>query len=132
LIILVPGVSTFPVSTLFRKDDRIKSEESNFALNGRTAQTIQTAFEDIQSNSFVFIEAYSVIKSEKEKESPAEIFFRSNHDVLFVSSAESALFFNPSVTDYQENVTTFLTEKEALSFEKTAYYNASPFSAFRP
>lgn len=125
LIILVLGVSTFLVSTLIRTDDRIKAEENNFALNGRTAQTVQTIFEDIQNNSFVFIEAYSVIKNEKEKESLAEIFFRSNQDILFVSSAETALLLKASIIDYEDNVKDFLTEKESISFTKPVYYNAS-------
>ena len=51
LIILVLGVSTSLVSTLIRADDRIKAEENNLALNSRTAQTDETEFENIKSNT---------------------------------------------------------------------------------
>ena len=67
LIILVLGVSTALVSTLIRTDDRIKAEENNFALNGRTAQTVQSAFENIQSNSYVFFEAFGSMNNDAGK-----------------------------------------------------------------
>ena len=60
LIILVLGVSTALVSTLVRADDKIKAEENNLALNGRTAQTVRTSLDNIQGNSYVLFEAFSV------------------------------------------------------------------------
>ena len=67
LIILVLGVSTTLVSTLIRTDDKIKAEENNFALNGRTAQTVQSVFENFQNNSFVLFEAFSAVNSDAGK-----------------------------------------------------------------
>ena len=60
LIILVLGVSTALVSTLVRADDKIRAEENNLALNGRTAQTVRTSLDNIQGNSYVLFEAFSV------------------------------------------------------------------------
>ena len=67
LIILVLGVSTALVSTLVHADDRIKAEENNLALNGRTAQTVQSAFENIQSNSYMLFEAFAAVKGTSQK-----------------------------------------------------------------
>ncbi|MBQ1661081.1 MAG: hypothetical protein II054_01130, partial [Treponema sp.] len=61
LIILVLGVSTALVSTLVRQDDKIKAEENNLALNGRTAQTVQNSFENMKSNSYLLFESFSAV-----------------------------------------------------------------------
>ena len=73
LIILGLGVSTALVSTLIRTDDRIKAEENNLALNGRTAQTVQASFDNIQSNSYVLFEAFSAAANLKISFSPSKI-----------------------------------------------------------
>ncbi|MCK9171836.1 MAG: hypothetical protein M0P01_15610, partial [Treponema sp.] len=51
LVILVLGVTTYMVSTLVRNDERIKAEENNHTINGRTAETVQTVFINAQSNA---------------------------------------------------------------------------------
>ena len=98
LIILVLGVSTTLISTLIRADDKIKAEENNFALNGRTAQTVEASFENIQNNSFVLFEAFSAVNSAAAKKELGDAFFRSNQDVLFVFSPETELLVNPSAS----------------------------------
>ena len=113
LIILVLGVSTTLISTLIRADDKIKAEENNFALNGRTAQTVQTSFENIQNNSFVFFEAFSAVKSASGKKEIEDAFFRSNQDLLFVFSNETGLLISPSAKDFEDSVKAFLKSPEA-------------------
>lgn len=100
LIILVLGVSTALVSTLIRQDDKIKAEENNLALNGRTAQTIESAFENIQSNSYIFFKAFAMAQTETEQKEFINEFFLSNPDVLFVFGGGAGLCINPS---YIEN-----------------------------
>lgn len=77
LILLVLGVSTTLVSTLIRQDDRNKAEENNLTLNGRTAQTIQSTFENAKSNSYVLFESYSAANEENQKKKLEDASFRS-------------------------------------------------------
>ena len=132
LIILVLGVSTALVSTLIRADDKIKAEENNFALNGRTAQTVEASFENIQNNSFVLFEAFSAVNGAAAKKELGDAFFRSNQDVLFVSSEETGLLLSSSAESYEDSIKAFfkspdveplISSKDAKA--KTVYFNAS-------
>ena len=132
LIILVLGVSTALVSTLIRADDKIKAEENNFALNGRTAQTVQASFENIQNNSFVLFEAFSAVEDSAGKKALGDAFFHSNLDVLFVSSNETGLLLSPSAEEFRDGINAFLKSAEAEPVisskdpqQKTVYFNAS-------
>lgn len=132
LIILVLGVSTTLVSTLIRSDDRIKAEESNLALNARTAQTIESSFENIQNNSYVFFEAFSAVQNAAQKKELSDAFFRSNQDILFVYSPETALLINPQADASETDVQAFINSSKALAVtsdtsatEKTVFFNAS-------
>ena len=113
LIILVLGVSTTLVSTLIRSDDRIKAEESNLALNARTAQTIESSFENIQNNSYVFFEAFSAVRNAAQKKELSDAFFRSNQDILFVYSPETALLINPQADASETDVQAFINSSKA-------------------
>ena len=133
LIILVLGVSTSLVSTLIRADDRIKAEENNLALNSRTAQTVESAFENIKSNTYVLFEAFYAVNDSKQKDALAQSFFRSNQDILFVSSEETGLLFNPSAEQFSQAVKDFLKTPEFQNLinstssgaqHKTSYFNA--------
>ena len=132
LIILVLGVSTTLVSTLIRSDDRIKAEENNLALNGRTAHTIESAFANIQNNSYVLFEAVSAITDSARKKEIADAFFRSNQDILFVYSQETGLLINPEAKAAEAKIKAFMKSPEAVAFtsdksavEKSVYFNAS-------
>lgn len=132
LIILVLGVSTALVSGLVRNDDRIKAEENNFALNGRTAQTVESSFENIQGNSYVLFEAFETTDSVIQQDKLADSFFRSNPDVLFISSPQTGLLFSPEGADFEEAVKDFLESPQAASVisndspdQSAVYYNAS-------
>ncbi len=132
LIILVLGVSTTLVSTLIRSDDRIKAEENNLALNGRTAQTIESAFANIQNNSYVLFEAVSAITDSARKKEIADAFFRSNQDILFVYSQETGLLINPEAKAAEAEIKAFMKSPESVAFtsdksavEKSVYFNAS-------
>ncbi|MBQ2313636.1 MAG: HAMP domain-containing protein [Treponema sp.] len=132
LIILVLGVSTALVSTLVHADDRIKAEENNLALNGRTAQTVQSAFKNIQSNSYMLFEAFAAVKGTSQKKELSEAFFRSNQDILFVFSPETQLLLNPAVSESEDRIKAFLDSAEPAAFiadtspnKKTLYCNAS-------
>ncbi len=132
LIILVLGVSTTLVSTLIRSDDRIKAEESNLALNGRTAQTIESSFENIQNNSYVFFEAFSAVQEDVQKKELSDAFFRSNQDILFVFSPETDLLVNPEADSAEADIQAFINSSDALAVtadtsatEKTVFFNAS-------
>ena len=132
LIILVLGVSTTLVSTLIRSDDRIKAEESNLALNGRTAQTIESSFENIQNNSYVFFEAFSAVQENAQKKELSDAFFRSNRDILFVFSPETDLLVNPEADSAEADIQAFINSSDALAVtadtsvtEKTVFFNAS-------
>lgn len=127
------GVSTSLVSTLIRADDRIKAEENYLALNSRTAQTIETAFENIKSNTYFLFEAFYAVNDSKQKAALAQSFFRSNQDVLFVSSEETGLLFNPSYEQFPQAVKDFLETPELKNVinstssqtnHKTAYFNS--------
>lgn len=137
LIIIVLGVSTTLVSTLIRTDDKIKAEENNFALNGRTAQTVQASFENIQNNSFVLFEAFSAVNSESGRKALGDAFFRSNQDILFVSSDETGLLLSPSAKVFENAVKDFLKSPQTEpvisskdSKAKTVYFNASDIFDF--
>ena len=132
LIILVLGVSTTLVSTLIRSDDRIKAEESNLALNARTAQTIESSFENIQNNSYVFFEAFSAVQNAAQKKELSDAFFRSNQDILFVFSPETDLLVNPEADSAEADIQAFINSSDALAVtadtsatEKTVFFNAS-------
>ena len=125
LIILVLGVSTALVSTLIRTDDRIKAEENNLALNGRTAQTIQASFENIQSNSYVLFEAFSAAKNEAAKDELGSAFFRSNPDVLFLDSKDTGFLINPSYKEQSDSIKSFIQTKIS-----SKYTNASSIFDF--
>ena len=132
LIIFVLGVSTTLVSTLVRADDKIKAEENNFALNGRTAQTVQAAFENVQNNSYVLFEAFSAVEGAADKKELGDAFFRSNQDVLFVFSPETELLVNPSASEKLTAIKEFLSSPELTavtadksSNQKAWYFNAS-------
>ena len=127
------GVSTSLVSTLIRADDRIKAEENNLALNSRTAQTVESAFENIKSNTYVLFEAFYAVNDSKQKDALAQSFFRSNQDILFVSSEETGLLFNPSAEQFSQAVKDFLKTPEFQNLinstssgaqHKTSYFNA--------
>ena len=131
LIILVLGVSTTLVSTLIRADERIKAEENNLALNSRTAQTVQAAFENIKSNTYVLFEAFYAVSDANQKAALAQSFFRSNQDVLFVSSEETGFLFNPSSEQFSAAIKDFIKSPEIQNVinssdanHKTAYFNA--------
>ena len=137
LIILVLGVSTTLISTLIRADDKIKAEENNFALNGRTAQTVQASFENIQNNSYVLFEAFSAVNSAAGKKELSNAFFRSNQDILFVSSDETGLLLSPSAEGFKNAVETFLKSPQAEAVisskdpkTKTEYFNAADIFDF--
>ena len=137
LIILVLGVSTTLVSTLIRSDDRIKAEENNLALNGRTAQTIESAFENIQNNSYVFFEAFDSVNSDDGRKELEDAFLRSNQDLLFIYSEETGLIMNPSAKASKKAVNDFMKSSEAATVladkspsQKTVYFNASKIFDF--
>ena len=132
LIILVLGVSTILVSTLIRKDDMNKAVDNNLALNGRTAQTIQSSFEDLQGNSYVLFEAYSGDSDKARKNELAEAFFRANNDIVFVSSPDTGLLINPSNKGLTSTINSYLEDPEPSAViqstraeQKTVYFNTS-------
>ena len=127
LIILVLGVSTILVSTLVRLDDKIKAEENNFTINERTAETIQSKFENMQSNSFVLFEAVSKLENQDEIKNLEQIFFNANQDILFIYSTDTGYRNNPG------NENSFSLEDKAMSFlnsthadsQKVKFFNTS-------
>ena len=120
LIILVLGVSTSLVSTMIRTDERIKAEENNLTLNGRTAQTLQASFENIQNNSFVLFEALSKVSDITYKNDLVQTFFKSNPDVLFLNSPETELALSIEAKRYEAKLNSFLKNN---NFD--GVYNAS-------
>ena len=120
LIILVLGVSTSLVSTMIRTDERIKAEENNLTLNGRTAQTLQASFENIQNNSFVLFEALSKVSDSTYKNDLIQTFFKSNPDVLFLNSPETELALSIEAKRYEAKLNSFLKNNNS-----DGVYNAS-------
>lgn len=120
LIILVLGVSTSLVSTMIRTDERIKAEENNLTLNGRTAQTLQSSFENIQNNSFVLFEALSKVSDSTYKNDLIQTFFKSNPDVLFLNSPETELALSIETKRYESKLNSFLKNNNS-----DGVYNAS-------
>ncbi len=120
LIILVLGVSTSLVSTMIRTDERIKAEENNLTLNGRTAQTLQASFENIQNNSFVLFEALSKVSDITYKNDLVQTFFKSNPDVLFLNSPETELALSIEAKRYEAKLNSFLKNNNS-----DGVYNAS-------
>ena len=120
LIILVLGVSTSLVSTMIRTDERIKAEENNLTLNGRTAQTLQSSFENIQNNSFVLFEALSKVSDNTYKNDLIQTFFKSNPDVLFLNSPETELALSIEAKRYEAKLNSFLKNNNS-----DGVYNAS-------
>ena len=120
LIILVLGVSTSLVSTMIRTDERIKAEENNLTLNGRTAQTLQSSFENIQNNSFVLFEALSKVSDSTYKNDLIQTFFKSNPDVLFLNSPETELALSIEAKRYEAKLNSFLKNNNS-----DGVYNAS-------
>ena len=120
LIILVLGVSASLVSTMIRTDERIKAEENNLTLNGRTAQTLQASFENIQNNSFVLFEALSKVSDITYKNDLVQTFFKSNPDVLFLNSPETELALSIEAKRYEAKLNSFLKNNNS-----DGVYNAS-------
>ena len=129
LIILVLGVSTALVSTLVRQDDKIKAEENNLALNGRTAQTVQNSFENMKSNSYLLFESFSAVADSAQQKELGDAFFRSNPDILFVSSPDTDVLFNPEYEKYSAGVNALLGSTGASS-QDVMYYNATEVFEF--
>ena len=123
LIILVLGVSTTLVSTLIRNDDRINAEQNNHAINRRTAQTIQSQFENIKRNSYVFFQALAFLQQDNEKNQLKTSFFRSNPDILFIATEATGFLFNPEAVIYENDVRNFVNLSKNIS--GTEYYNSS-------
>ncbi len=125
LIIFVLGISTTLVSTLVRKDDRIKAEENNLTINDRTAETIKSSFDSLQNTSLVLFDAVSKINNKYEESLLENDFFRTTPSVLFLTSSDTGLKINPYATDFtasQDSITSFVEQKRDPS--ETVYLNA--------
>ena len=129
LIILVLGVSTALVSTLVRQDDKIKAEENNLALNGRTAQTVQNSFENMKSNSYLLFESFSAVTDQAQQKELGDAFFRSNPDILFVSSPDTDVLYNPEYEKYSAGVNAFLNSNSSFG-KDIMYCNATEVFEF--
>src|SRR5574344_385241 len=71
LVVVVLGVTTYMVSTLVRNDEKIKAEENNHTINGRTAVAVQDTFLSVYQNAkFYFDTLY--IANQKGTLSAAE------------------------------------------------------------
>lgn len=122
LIILVLGVSTALVSTLVRTDDRLKAEENNHTINGRTAETISQFFTNIQNNSFVLFEAVSKVSNNSDKQTLVDDYFKCNSNVLFISSPDTGVKTNNTKLS-PENIANWIKSHPAS--EKTVFYNVT-------
>ncbi len=124
LIIFVLGVSTFLVSSLIRRDDKIKAEENNHTINGRTATTIEIIFDNVINNSFVFFDSISKISDKTDINQLIDNYFKSNSNVIFISSSDFDLQVNPRYQgDYLHIFKNLVSENK--NSKEVSFYNST-------
>jgi len=98
LVILVLGVTTYMVSTLVRGDERIKAEENNHTINGRTAETVQSMFVFTQNEAAGFLNTITLIDAAERQKSAGNLFAdycARNKETIFLSGPSFDLHCNP-------------------------------------
>ncbi|MCQ2592179.1 MAG: adenylate/guanylate cyclase domain-containing protein [Treponema sp.] len=92
LVILVLGITTYMVSTLVRNDNQVKAEENNHTLNGRTAETVQQTFQNVQNNANGFLNTLLLIKDSENYQSEMDLLFgdfiERNPSVVFLYTSD--------------------------------------------
>jgi len=127
LVVAVLGVTTYMISTLVRTDERIKAEENNHTINGRTAVAVQDTFNNVSSNTKSYFDALRIFSSQKnrtveEKTKYANSLFQNycirNPSAVFIYSSKTELRINPSFQekyeDIDKNIRTYIKENRKL------------------
>jgi adenylate cyclase len=97
LVILVLGVTTYMVSSLVRNDERIKAEENNHTINGRTAETVQIVFVNAQNNAAGLLSEFSFLPSSADSTVADNLFAAycdRNRDTVFISGPGLGIRYN--------------------------------------
>lgn len=74
LIVIVLGVTTYMISTLVRSDEQAKAEENNLTINGRTAETVEEEFINLQNNAAGLLNTLSLIPSSDQNTAAQNLF----------------------------------------------------------
>jgi adenylate cyclase len=102
LVLLVLGASTYMVSTLVRGDERIKAEENNHTINGRTAESVQSLILFIQNDAVGFLNTLPLLVSD-ERQSSEETLFDDfcvrTRETMFLTGPGFTLHCSPALTD---------------------------------
>ncbi|MBQ0167634.1 MAG: HAMP domain-containing protein [Treponema sp.] len=134
LIVIVLCVTTYMVSTLVRNDERIKAEETNHTINGRTAVVVQTKLEAVENASKSYLEVLS-LSSQKSWSALFDAFCAENPDTVFLWSPAAGAQVSSSFAQNHANTDTLIgnwlsenkTEAmlEVLSSQTESIYNVS-------
>ena len=98
LVILVLGVTTYMVSTLVRGDERIKAEENNHTINGRTAETVQSMFLFVQNDAAGFLNTLALLDPVQKQAAAGTLFADyciRNRETVFLYGPETGIRCNP-------------------------------------
>lgn len=119
LIVIVLGVTTYMVSTLIRSDEQAKAEENNLTINGRTAQTVEDTFINLQNNAAGLINTVSLIPYSDQKSAVHNLFsdFCSrNPNTIAISGPMIGTNFNTSFTsmhnDAESKISAWIDENK--------------------
>lgn len=134
LIVLVLCVTTWMVSTLVRNDERIKAEETNHTINGRTAVVVQTKFEAVENAARSFLDVLT-LSSRKSWVNLFDAFCYENPDTVFMWSPAAGMQVNSSFSqnhaDAEAIISGWLSENrneamfDVLSIQTEQIYNVS-------
>lgn len=102
LVLLVLGASTYMVSTLVRGDERIKAEENNHTINGRTAESVQSLILFVQNDAVGFLNTLRLLVSD-ERQSAEETLFDDfcvrTREIMFLTGPGFTLHCSSSLTN---------------------------------
>lgn len=109
LIVLVLCVTTYMVSTLVRSDERVKAEETNHTINGRTAVVIQSMFSSVEKSARSYLDLLP-LSQKKNWNSLFEAYCSENPDSVFVWSSVTGLQVNPAFSQKHADAESVLSD----------------------
>jgi len=107
LVLIVLGITTYMVSTLVRSDERVKAEENNHTINGRTAETVQDSFLAVQHNAAGLLNTLALIP-QSNSDTVQNLFAdycTRNDETIFISGPFLGTKYNPSFTNQHKDTT---------------------------
>jgi adenylate cyclase len=98
LVIVVLGTAIYMVSTLVRDDERIKAEENNHTINGRTAEAVENILAAEQHNAAGLLNTLSLFDPAEEKAKYDVLlsdYCARNGELICISGPDLPFYVNP-------------------------------------